>query len=418
MRMSRKIFITGISLILAGAFLLSLFSGHARNAHAAGKEVKVGVIVPITGPGAPFGKRSWNTYQMVFDEVNEKGGIKSLGGAKVKYQVYDTETKAEVATAQAEKAIYEGAILLAGANQTEAALAAAQVGERHQVPVIAHFDAAPILTEKGLKFVFRVNARMDVYAKQAMEVVEWITKKVNKPVKQVGILYVDQAALATAGKICHDWAIKKGVKIVYEDVYPMGTTEFSSIMTRIKAAKPDMLFVTSYTPDAIGITRAMKEMDVNVDGLVSAIGGHYTLDYMKTLGADSNYTINAGVYAPDLRVSNLPGIQERYKKRFGYDLDGTDAVTFDAAQVIISALERAGSTDGVKLRDVLRATEIKVGTGYYILPDGCKFDAVGENIWQKAVAFQIQNQKWVSIYPENYAGGKPIWPRPKWSESK
>jgi branched-chain amino acid transport system substrate-binding protein len=259
---------------------------------------------------------------------------------------------------------------------------------------------------------------MDVYAKQAMELVEWMTQKANKPVKNVAILYVDQAALATAGKITHDWATQKGLKIVFEDVYPMGTTEFSSIMTRIKAAKPDMLFCSAYTPDAIAITRAMKEMNVNVDGLVSAIGGHYTLDYMKTLGADSNYTINAGVYAPDLRVPNLPGIQERYKKRFGYDMDGTDAVTFDAAQVIIDGLERAGSTDGLKLRDAIRATEFKVGTGYYILPDGCKFDAVGENIWQRAVAFQIQNQKWVSIYPEKYAAGKPIWPRPKWSESK
>src|SRR5438067_6785987 len=81
----------------------------ARPGRSQPKEVLLGAVVALTGPNAAWGQRTWNGFQLACDLVNEQGGIKALGGARLKYFVVDTESKPEIAGSQTEKAIQRGA---------------------------------------------------------------------------------------------------------------------------------------------------------------------------------------------------------------------------------------------------------------------------------------------------------------------
>jgi branched-chain amino acid transport system substrate-binding protein len=111
-------------------------------------------------------------------------------------------------------------------------------------------------------------------------------------------------------------------------------------------------------------------------------------------------------------------LMKEYKTRFGLDFDATDATVINTIAVFRDALDRAGTTDPEKLREALASTDLNLGRFGYLVPDGCKFDATGQNIKQKAIVFQIMDSKWLSVYPPEVAASKAAWPITKWSERR
>ena len=109
----------------------------------------MGLLAPLTGVSALWGERTYRGFQFAAQLLNEAGGIKSMGGAKVKVIVVDTESKPEVAGIQAEKLIAEKEILLiTGSNQSAASMVATQVAERNRIAFVTGTDGAPQITQR------------------------------------------------------------------------------------------------------------------------------------------------------------------------------------------------------------------------------------------------------------------------------
>jgi branched-chain amino acid transport system substrate-binding protein len=121
----------------------------------AADEILVAGILPLTGPSAQFGQQSWNAMQFSVDLMNEAGGVKSMGGARLTLAVFDTETKPEIALTQTENAIQRGAKALIGCNQSAATIVASQVSERNEVPFLTAYDIDPTITARGFRYIFR-----------------------------------------------------------------------------------------------------------------------------------------------------------------------------------------------------------------------------------------------------------------------
>src|SRR5512144_949358 len=139
-----------------------------RHAHAQAKEVQLGAVVALTGPNAAWGQRTWNGFQLACDLVNEQGGVKALGGARLKYFVVDTESRPEVAGSQMEKAIQRGAVAITGTNQSAATIVATQIAEREGVPFVCATDVDPLITARGFKFTFRTSPVVESYARDLL----------------------------------------------------------------------------------------------------------------------------------------------------------------------------------------------------------------------------------------------------------
>ena len=128
-------------------------------------EVGVARILPLTGTVASWGIRNDRGIRYVFDIINAQGGVKSLGGAKIKYAVSDTESKPEVAQSQTEKIVSGDVSSIFGCNQSPATLVVSQVTERKKVALICVSDFDPLITERGFQYMFRTTPIMKDLAK-------------------------------------------------------------------------------------------------------------------------------------------------------------------------------------------------------------------------------------------------------------
>ena len=165
----------------------------------------LGAVVALTGPNAAWGQRTWNGFQLACDLVNAEGGIKSMGGAKLKYFVVDTESKPEVAGTQTEKAIQRGAAAITGTNQSAATVVATQIAEREGVPFVCATDVDPLITARGFKYTFRTSPVVESYARDLLAYIRELSDKAGKPARKLAVLsensIVGQSSVEGATKV-------------------------------------------------------------------------------------------------------------------------------------------------------------------------------------------------------------------------
>ena len=409
----------GISLIvillLGGLVFLGITPKHGTTAPAV---IKVGIDVGLTGFAAAWGKHAWNTYQLAFDKVNAEGGIKSLGGAKIEYKVMDHESKPDIAASNAEKLISWGASVVFGCNSSGAAMTASQVCQRTGIPFIDTTDADPMITGRGFKWVFRTCPMAAQLVPSAVGFMDYQGKMTGVKATKVALLTVEQAFGASVRPVFSDAIKKHGYNLAEDITYPTDQKDFTGVINKLKTRGVDFVCFVCSTPDSILLMRTFKEMDYNPIGHIAIIGGQYTDDYVKTLGKDANYTFDSCFWTPDLKVPGMSDLVKEYKTRFGLDFDATDATVINAIAVFRDALDRAKTTEPEKVREALVSTDINLGRYGYLVPDGCKFDATGQNIKQKAIVFQIMDGKWLSVYPPEVAASKAVWPITKWGQRR
>ena len=390
------------------------FAGPIGIGHAA-DEVKLGIVTGLTGPGAPWGKRAWNTAQLLLDELNAKGGIKSMGGATIKYVVMDHQTKPDIAGSNTEKLIRDGVSAIIGCNNSDSAMVASQVCQRAKIPYIDNNDHDPMLTERGFDYVFRVCHSGTQLGDGTLEFAQWLAKMGGKAPTKVGIVCCQSAAPYATFK---EWevSIPKVYNVVFKQSYPVAQQDYSGIVSNMKKLGVDFVFQMAYPADAILLTRTFKELDFNPMAFLADDSGHDVLDYIKAVGKDADYLFCTTTYTPDLKIPLLEELRAKYMSRFGVEFDRADALMANAVSVFVDAVERAGSGNPAKLREALKATNLSVGQYWYVVPDGCKFNEKNQNVKQKLMTFQIRDGKWRTVHPQELAVEKPVYPIPPWNK--
>lgn len=408
-RTTRREFLTSSAMAAAAATVAPRFAA------AQGKEVLLAAVVALTGPNAAWGQRTWNGFQLGCDLVNEQGGIKSMGGAKLKYIVADTESKPEVAGSQTEKVIQRGAVAITGTNQSAATIVATQIAEREGVPFVCATDVDPLITSRGFKFTFRTSPLVAAYAYDLLSYVKELGEKAGKPAKKLAILsensIVGQSSVEGATKV----AKELGYEVVAGDTYDAAKTQnFASYISKYKGAGVEVVVGHNKPNDAILITRTMKELNFNPMAYGGILGGHVSTEYVNALGQDADNVLATTSWSPDADIPGLKELAKKYQDRFKEHMDSTSAGGFTAFSVLWDALERAGSADRKKLRDAIAATQLKTGERMYLQLRGAKFVAGGENERAGGLVFTIKSKEWITVAPKEFAKTTAIFPKPKW----
>jgi branched-chain amino acid transport system substrate-binding protein len=386
-------------------------------AQSAEKEVLVGVLFPLTGPAASMGQYIKAALEIAAEEINSSGGIKSLGGAKIKLTSADHQMKADVAIAEGEKMVQQGIHVLIGAYSSQNSLVLSQMCEKYKIPYVCPIDVADHITERGLKYVFQVDQTSMNIAKTVVDAIVGLGASGGKPAKTAVLLHEDSLTGQSMQKAWSEYCPKVGLKVVGSVGYPFQTRDVTTEIAKMKVLNADVVLGMSYLTDAILLRRTMQKFRLNVMGYFD-IGATNGPEYIQALGNLADYVFVAEGFSP---YQNLPGSLERgmrYKEKAKADLMGPAGLAYSSMFVLKDALERTGSLNGEKIRDALSATKLKAGEKGNLLPFEVEFDERGRNKAANVLVGQILNNRRNPVYPLQYGSMKAIWPTPTWEERK
>jgi len=405
--MFTKAFIAGIMAVAPSIAIVSVA--------AAQKPIRIGATLAQTGVYAVPGQNQLRGYKLCAKHVNDKGGVL---GRKLELVVYDDGSDPATAVSLYERLITQDKVdLVLGPYSSPISEAVADVSEKYRTPMVAPIAAATSIYRKGRKFIFSMLPPVEVFHEGLIDIA------VRKDLKSVAVISADDLSQKAGAQGTIELAKKKGLQVVFVDVYPLESTNFSEILTKIRAANPDVLAAFTRFQDTVAIIRQMKSVSVN-PRMVGLTVGVDTLKFYEALGRDAEFVYGATAWVPELvelRAGGLipiarqyPGAREfvqSYKKEFpGADSSYHSAAGYGGCEILVDAIRRAGSLDGDKLREaVLRIDRNTVFGRFKVDPDGVQ-------IGHKMLTVQWQDGKKVIVWPEELAPGKPRFPTPPWSQ--
>lgn len=174
-----------LSLAVGLCFLLT--SSNPAISQSQPKEIKIGLLYCMSGPLASIARLCVNGHELALEEINAKGGIKSLGGAKLKFVIGDTESKPEVAMSVAEKLITKDNVTaLLGPYSSGIAFPSTQISEKYKCPNIVSGPVADQITERGFKHIFRTVYKATDNTRTALDFIKWLSEKTKVKPKTAG----------------------------------------------------------------------------------------------------------------------------------------------------------------------------------------------------------------------------------------
>ncbi|HET9158716.1 MAG TPA: ABC transporter substrate-binding protein [Myxococcaceae bacterium] len=340
----------------------------------------IGQVGALTGPEAHFGAESRNGAQLAVEEANAAGGVQ---GRQLVLRPYDSQSRPEeAANAMTRLVAQDGALFVVGENQSSLSLAMAPAAAKGEVPMISPSSTNPRVTSEGGPYVFRV-CFTDTFQGQLLARYARETLKAER----VAIL-VDQKSDYSVGlaRVFSGRFGALGGKVVAEEAYAKGDTDFRAQLTRAKSARPEVLFIPGYYSDVGPMARQAREL-----GMQATLLGGDGLDSGGRLGELGGSAVEGTLYSTHFAPDNPGGrVQEfiaRYKARFGHVPDALGALGYDAARVGIDALRRSSGVGGPALREqIARTRDFEGVTGRITL--GPDRDAVKPAIIVKLVKGQ------------------------------
>ena len=395
-----------ITTILAGCMGMALSAAlFAAPALAADKTIKIGNVEPLSGPSASVGVQGKQAREMAIEEINAAGGIKSLGGAKLELVYADSKSDPTVGVTETERLINtEKVNLMTGCWNSAVTYPATQVAERYGIPFVVPVAVRDTITERGFKNVFRIAAKDSWWVRDQFRFLKDMQEETGTKLQRIAFVFENGDWGTGFAEKWRELAKKDGYQVVLDEPYPSTATDLTPVVTKLKAANPDVVMLVSNAADAILLTNTMAEMQVKPKVVLASGGGHADPKFLENtdtnaLGIFDEVEWNTDVNKPAAKPAN-----EKFKKKYGYDMTGESVDAYVAMYVVADALERAASTDPAKIRDALAATNLTTGPGMIVSYDGVQFDETGQNKNAGIVIVQVAN---VNGKPERVT----VWPK-------
>lgn len=333
--------------VLASVVMIgSLFAG--CGAKGSSNEIKIGAVFPLTGGAATYGKSSQKGLDLKVKEINAKGGI---NGKKIKVIYEDDENKPQTSSNAVQKLINnEGVVAIVGPTTSGCATAAGPIATSSRIPAITGTATSEDVTIKGGEYVFRGcfidPSQSKVLAKYAADTLK---AKTAAMLYDVGSDY--SKGLADAFKKKFE---AEGGKIIASETYNTNDTDFNAQLTKIKPLNADVLLLPDYYNTVGLIAKQAKN-----DGIKSVLlgGDGWDSPELFKIGGDAvNGAIFTDHYSPDDTAQKVVDFKKNFESEYKSTPDSFAALTYDAADILFKAIQKAGSTDGTKIKEALAKT--------------------------------------------------------------
>jgi branched-chain amino acid transport system substrate-binding protein len=345
------------------AFVGLLGLSAMATAASAEDTIKIGVIQPLTGSVAYNGTTDVNGSKLAADEINAKGGVL---GKNIELVVEDGQCKPANSVNAAEKLIQRDKVVaLSGAFCSSATLAVMPVAQNYKIPLVTGVSSSAPLTEKGNQWFFRATETDALLAKSFAKILYGEIK-----LRKVAYIGVNddfgRGAVAEFEKQMKDL----GAATVMTEFFEHGTSDFYTLLTKLKASGADGVFVAAETQDGSILVKQKAELGLPVK--VFGVGSWATSDFIKLTGDASEGIYAAVPYASTMTTPKNKEFVDAYTARYKEALGKYSTAGYNAINILAQAIARANSTDAEKIREALTKTNYEGPNGHF------QFDAKGQ----------------------------------------
>ena len=371
--------------------------------------IKVGIVLPLTGAQAKFGEIEKRSFEMAAEEINAAGGVR---GAKLELLFEDDTGKPDVGRAATEKLISRDKVtVLTGGYSSAVTQAATAVAQQFKIPFLVTTGSADEITEKGYDHVFRINPTSSEY----FDPFETLIQKAGG-IKTMALLYENTQFGQSSAKDVEGAAKSAGIQVVVKEGYQAGAIDFKPILSKVKGAKPDIIYMVSYVMDAALLMAQCKELDINPKMFAGGGAGFTLPEFQQKAAAAADLVYSATLWSEDVPYKGAKEYFNKFKKKYNSETEYHGAEAYGSMYVVADALKRAKSFSPNDIRDALAATDMMTAFG------PVKFISYGKKKQQNKLpntfVVQWQNGKMETVWPEAFAKKKFIFPTPAWKDRK
>jgi branched-chain amino acid transport system substrate-binding protein len=415
--------------------LVALALAASVSAFAQQKEIKIGFIYDVTGPFAGGGSEPAQVgTKAAVDYFNERGGV---AGYKINAIFVDAQSKVDVAINEMTRLVDQEKVdvVMGVYSSAQCVPMVQQIDSRKKFLWLNVCIATAVFKDKKLSYVFRPQAHSDQFGAWSCDYINYYAKsKFGTEPKNLRIAIIHEDGPYGVGVAAGNEAQckKHGMNIVLKEGYSATAPDLSSLVTKLKRARPDVLLHTGYNPDITLFLRQSKEQGLKVKAMIGHGAGHSQIDKLRqTFGEDVNYFHSIDPAAAQLLDPKTlkPGVPELVKemvKRYEAvkgpgELPPHTSMGFNNTWIFLNdvlprAIKKYGGFDPESLRKAALETDIPVGgtlQGY-----GVKFyppghPLAGQNERAFPVVMQYVNGRARIAWPKEVQTTDPVLPFPK-----
>jgi branched-chain amino acid transport system substrate-binding protein len=335
------------------------------------EEIPIGVVLPATGRlSSTFGIPIEQGFELALEEINNS----QLGGRSIKFIIEDDQSTTEGAIEAYNKLIQQDGVpvILGPATSSQSAVAF-PIAQENQVVAFSPTSAARGLSAIG-DFVFRAALTTDVLIPSGIE-----TTSAKLGYKKAATMYDENDVFSTdSDQAVREAFAANGVEVLIRETFQGGDTDFTAQLTRIRDANPDIIFISSLSPEKPGIL--MQGRQVGIPDSVPFVMRTLTIADVHAAGEAAEGAITFVGWAS---IANTPGnhaFVQNYSATYGVGPSNYTARSYAALHILAEAIANAQSTDSIAIRDALaNITDFDTIFGKF------SFNAVGDAVYDPKI---------------------------------
>jgi branched-chain amino acid transport system substrate-binding protein len=381
---------------------LALWCAIGLQSALAAEAIRLGATASLSGVYAGPGQDQLEGIKMWVHDINARG---ALLGRKVELVYYDDESDADTVKRLYQRLINDDKVdLLIGPYSSDLTLVASDVAEQHDFPMVAAGAASSRIWSRGYRNIFQVDAPayeyMDLLIKSA---------KNNAGLTRIALIYPAADFSREVAEGVRAKAAEQGMEIVFDEEYPLDSTEFTDLVRRMRLSAPELVIGATYLNDSIALVREAKRQQLSPQAFAFTVGPALP-EFGDALGDDADGIIGVVSWMRGGRVPMAYDFSFRFKEQFGRNAGVHAAYGYGAGQVLEAGVRLAGSLDKDAIRQQLHDMVFRSLLGNY------RVDETGKQKAKTIFLMQWQNGHRLLVSPPELRDAEIIYPFKPWSE--
>jgi len=368
-------------------------------------EIRVGATVAVTGPASAEVGHFKKMMELWAETINAKGGVMLKEYGKrlpIKMVIYDDTSKPPDSVRLYEKLVTDDKVhVLLGPYSSPITVAASTVAEKHGIPMLALEANSTGIFKRGFKWLAGV---IDDGTKWSHHYFDML--KAEGKAKSIGFVIEDTPHPKEVGSGSVPKAKEIGLEVKVEEYFPVATQDFTPIITKLKAANPDIVYMSAFPAREVTFFKQALEQGLNPREFHMI---HHGVAFYGAVGMKNvNLVTGEAYWMPGVKAGNAKPFEELLQKlNVKVEDYPWSSIHYFGFEALVAGLEKAGTLDHDKLLAAIKSLDIETISGRL------KFDPRTGQGTLNPFPTQIQDGKYVTIWPAEIASGKHVYPRPQ-----